>query len=149
MPERRPEDYDRDFAEMVSGLELDGGPDSSPSPSEPPDLSARPTPPPRAARQEPDWFSLGDSLERAEPDEPDPSEWKPEAQPMPQPKGPALISLGLFGYCVVILVLVIVGVQLPVWIAWTAVAAFVSAMLIGWRALPRDRDPGDGDGAVL
>lgn len=148
MPERRPEDYDRDFAELVSGLELGGGPDSSPSPSEPPDLSSRRTPP-RAPQPDPGWFNLGESLDQAEPDEPDPSEWKPEAQPMPRPKGPALVSLGLFGYCVVILVLVIVGVRLPMWIAWTAVGAFVAAMLIGWRALPRDRDPGDGDGAVI
>ncbi|NNG18532.1 hypothetical protein HJ590_02880 [Naumannella sp. ID2617S] len=147
MNERRPEDYDRDFAQLVSGLELGGGPESSPPPADPPDLSARRTP--RAHPSDPDWFSMDESLERAEPDEPDASEWKPDPLPAPRFGTLALVSLGLFGYCLVVLLLVIFGAKPAPWVGWTAAAAFVAAMLIGWRALPRDRDPGDGDGAVV
>ncbi|WP_425309806.1 hypothetical protein AADG42_13915 [Ammonicoccus fulvus] len=153
MADRRQEDYDRDFAAMVSGIEMDPLPQQSPSPTdttelaEPPDFRIRRgvTPPRRI-----EDFNLSEALERAEPDEPDPSEYQPPPlPPMRRPRGLPLFGWLCAAYVLAALVLTIVGVRLPSWAGWAAVVAFVAAVVIGWRSLPKHRDPGDGDGAVV
>lgn len=145
MSERRQEDYDRDFSAMVSGMAMeDFGTDSTMSPIDPPDL--RPTPP-EPSRGD---FNLGEALSRATPDEPDPSEYTPPPlPPMRAPRGLAALAWICFGYAVLALLLTIIGVRLPLWAGWAAVIAFVTAILVGWRLLPKDRDPDSGDGAVV
>ncbi|GAB3697991.1 hypothetical protein [Mariniluteicoccus flavus] len=126
-PGRRPEDFDRDFAAIVAQIEST-----------------------RLKEPEQGWLNLGDEIEAAEPDEPPEKDWKPE--PLPGPRKPsALAAVGwaCAAYVVAVLVLTIVGVSLPSILVYLAIAAFVAALGIGFMKLPRDRDPGDGDGAVV
>lgn len=149
MNERRQEDFDRDFTAMVSGLEMDDlGPqqvESIEQPPDPPDLRELPTADPPAA-----GFNLEQALSQASPDEPDRSDYvPPPLPPMRPPRGLAIVAWALFGYSLAALILVILGVRLPSWAGWAAVVAFVAALVLGWRLLPKHRDPGDGDGAVV
>jgi hypothetical protein len=146
--ERRQEEFDRDFTAMVSGLEMDGlhgdAEEAVPLP-EPPDLRRLRDPVPSA-----DDFNLEQALTEATPDEPDRSEYTPPPlPPMRPPRGLAVVAWALFGYALVALVLTIAGVRLPIWAGGAAIGAFAVALVLGWRLLPRDRDPGDGDGAVV
>ncbi|MDO5499354.1 MAG: hypothetical protein Q4F67_06695 [Propionibacteriaceae bacterium] len=149
MPERGQEDYDRDFTAMVSGLEMDGiSPGvTPPSPNEPPDLREQ------HATWSPDafeTFNLTEAIDEVEPDDPDPSEYTPPPlPPMRRPKGLAAVAAVCGGYVLAAMLLTIVGVRLPGWAGWLAVIAFVATVILGWRALPRHRDPWDGDGAVV
>lgn len=153
MADRRQEDYDRDFAAMVSGIEMDPLPQQAPSPTdttelaEPPDFRMqRESMSPRRIED----FNLSDALDRAEPEEPDPSEYEPPPlPPMRRPQGLHLVGWICAAYVLAALVLTIVGVSLPIWAGWAAVVAFVAALVIGWQALPKHRDPSDGDGAVV
>lgn len=147
MTDRRQEDFDRDFRAMVSGLEMDDAdpPEPAPTPTEPPDLRAASSPP----ADEPDMFNLSAALEEAGPEEPDPAEYTPPPlPPMRRPRGWAALGWVLAAYVATVLVLTIVGVRLPGWAGWLAVVAFVAAILIGWRMLPKHRDP-DDDGAIV
>jgi hypothetical protein len=149
MTERRQEDFDRDFTAMVSGLEMDGLDAEEAEPAvplpEPPDFrTLRPPDLPAAD------FNLEESLSQASPDEPHRSEYlPPPLPPMRPPRGVAIVAWALFGYSLVALILIIIGVRLPSWAGWAAIVAFVAALILGWRLLPKDRDPGDGDGAVV
>lgn len=149
MSERRQEDFDRDFTAMVSGLEMDGLDVEEAEPavplSDPPDFRTfRPPNPPAAD------FNLEESLSQASPDEPDRSEYvPPPLPPMQPPRALAIVAWALFGYALVALILMIIGVRLPSWAGWAAIAAFVAALLLAWRLLPKQRDPQDGDGAVV
>lgn len=150
MAERRQDDFDRDFTAMVSGLEMEGiGSGNQPAPAdpplEPPDFRVQPRKVPPT-----DDFNLDRALAQASPDEPDRSEYTPPPlPPLRAPRGLAAVAWGCFGYALVALVLTIAGVRLPAWAGWAGIAAFVTALVIGWRLLPKDRDPGAGDGAVV
>lgn len=128
MTERRPEDYDRDFADIVAQLD-------------------------RARMDEPEagWLNLEESIDAAEPDEPPADEWKPEPLPAPRTPSPlAALGWACAAYCLAVIVLTIVGVRLPAILGWIGVAAFVGAMVIGFLGLPRGGDHDrDGDGAVV
>lgn len=151
MPERRQEDFDRDFTEMVSGLDMApfGPPPATDLAAEPADLREpqehhRPLSPAR------DPLNLAEAIDRAEVEEPAPSEYlPPPLPPLQAPRGVQAVGWACAGYVLIALVLTIVGVRLPAWAGWVAIVAFVAALIIGWRSLPRDRDPGDGDGAVV
>lgn len=147
MSERRQEEFDRDFSAMVSGLQMDGFSPASPVEPivEPPDLRAGHDFRPDA----PTAFNLTAAMDDAEQDEPDPSEYTPPPLP-PVRVRTRLAAFGwtCAGYVLLALILTIAGVRLPVWAGWLAVIAFVAAILIGWRSLPRERDS-DDDGAVV
>lgn len=154
MADRRQEDYDRDFAAMVSGIEMDPLPQQSNTPTEPaelpepPDFRTRRTP--ESRRPVVDDFNLSEALERVEPEEPDPAEYvPPPLPPMRAPRGAALVGWLCAAYVLVAVLLTAFGVPLPGWAGWAAVVAFVAAIGIGWRSLPKHRDPRDGDGAVV
>lgn len=159
MSDRRQEDYDRDFVAMVSGLEMAPLTSEPSSPADPRDLPQPPEPPdlrvgrsevidPRPAAR--DYFNLSQSLDDAEPDEPAPSEYQPPPlPPMRAPRGVSAVGWGCAAYVLLALILTVIGVRLPGWAGWLAIVAFVAAILIGWRSLPRHRNPEDGDGAVV
>lgn len=127
MSERRPEDYDRDFADIVARIEGE-----------------------QMTEPEHGWLNLTESIAAAEPDEPSPTEWKPAPLPPPTRPSPlAAVGWGCSAYCLAVIVLTISGVSLPAILGWVAVAAFLLAMAIGVSRLPRSRDPHDGDGAVV
>jgi hypothetical protein len=150
MTERGQEDFDRDFTAMVSGLEMDpegtlDEPAASAEVAEPPDFR-RPHPTDAPSGD----FNLERALSQASPDEPDRSEYTPPPlPPLRPPRGPAAVGWLCFAYALAVLMLTIVGVRIPVWAGWAAIVAFVAAIVLGWRSLPRDRDPGSGDGAVV
>ena len=153
MNERRQDEFDRDFTAMVSGLEMDGlygeGENHDVEDAillpEPPDLRKPHTPEPVG-----DDFNLEQALTQASPDEPPRSEYTPPPlPPMRPPRGLAAFAWGLFGYALLALILTIAGVRLPEWAGWAAIVAFVAALVLGWRLLPKHRDPGDNDGAVV
>ncbi|WP_432559146.1 hypothetical protein [Granulicoccus sp. GXG6511] len=164
MNDRRQEDFDRDFTEMVSGLTMEGFGEASHTtrPVDPPDLRDSPRPfdpsgptansaprPPRPAAEPPKAFSFDSAMAEAEPDDPDPSEYTPPPlPPLRTPRGWAALGWACAAYVLAALLLTIVGVRLPGWAGWLAVIAFVAAVFIGWRSLPKDRDP-DDDGAVV
>lgn len=150
MTERGQDDFDRDFTAMVSGLEMDaeGTHDEPAVPAElaePPDFRQ-----PGRTDAPSDDFNLERALSQTSPDEPDRSEYTPPPlPPLRPPRGPAAIGWLCFTYALAALMLTIVGVRLPAWAGWAAILAFVAAIVLGWRSLPRDRDPGSGDGAVV
>lgn len=149
MSERRQEDFDRDFSAMVSGLEMDGvdAQEAEPAgpPPDPPDFRELRAPDPPAVD-----FNLQEALSQASPDEPERADYvPPPLPPMQRPRRLAIVAWILFGYALVALILVIIGVRLPTWAGWAAVGAFVVALVLGWRLLPKHRNPGDGDGAVV
>lgn len=150
MAERRQDDYDRDFTAMVSGLEMEGvGTGSEPTTAEdlpePPDFRV-----PRPLTSPPADFNLDRALSQASPDEPDRSEYiPPPLPPLRAPRGRAAIGWACFAYALVAFVLTVIGVRLPAWAGWAAIASFGTAIVLGWRSLPKDRDPGSGDGALV
>lgn len=149
MAERRQEDYDRDFTAMISGLHMEGPSADPPPPAadEPPDLR----PDPGVRFTDPfETFNLSGALEEVEPDEPDPTEYTPAPlPPIRRPRGLVAVAWACAGYVLVAMLATIFGVRLPGWAGWLAVGAFVAAIIIGWRSLPKNRDPSDGDGAVV
>lgn len=146
MSERRQEDYDRDFTALTSGLEMERFETSpEPEPQEPPDLRTG-----HAADNHLDAFNFSEALIEAEPDDPAPSEYTPPPlPPMRVPGGLGLAGWLCAAYVLGAVFLTIVGVRLPTWAGWLTVVAFAAAIVIGWRSLPRNRDPGSGDGAVV
>ncbi|GAB3623435.1 hypothetical protein GCM10027418_15180 [Mariniluteicoccus endophyticus] len=127
MTERRPEDFDRDFADIVGQIEAS-----------------------RMKEPEHGWLNLEDAIDDVEVPEPPEEEWKPA--PLPPPSHPsALAAVGwtCAAYAVAVVLLTIFRVSLPPVLGYLAIAAFVAALVIGFLKLPRDRDPYDGDGAVV
>ena len=144
MNSRRQEEYDRDYTEMVSGLKMEGFDSAPPTPppADPPEMRQTPDRPPEP-------FHQTAAKAEVEPDDPDPSEYTPPPlPPMKAPKGVAAFGWACAAYVLAALMLTIVGVQLPTWAGWLAVVAFVAAIIIGWRSLPKHRDA-DDDGAVV
>ncbi|MDO5683637.1 MAG: hypothetical protein Q4G46_12535 [Propionibacteriaceae bacterium] len=165
MQSRSQEDFDRDFSDMVSGLRMAGfdAVPPPPQPVDPPDLrdetadaaglastGPRSDDDTRAAGDggsEP--FNLSAAMAQAEPDEVDTAEFvPPPLEPLSLPTGWRAVGWACAAYVLAVLVLTIVGVRLPAWAGWAAVIAFPTALFIGWRSLPKDRDP-DDDGAVV
>ncbi len=99
--ERRPEDYERDFADLVSGLELDEVSSYPTGSAAPPSetagftaggnrrICARRIGVPGTPQR--DWFNLEEAVERTDSSEPERSEWTPE--PLPELNRPALPSV--------------------------------------------------------
>lgn len=148
MSDRRQDEFDRDFSAMVSGLQMEGFSPVSPADhlEEPPDLRAEPD---FRSDSSATAFNLTAAVEEAEPDEPDRSEYvPPPLPPMRVRTKAAALGWTCAAYVLAALLLTIVGVRLPLWAGWLAVVAFVAAVVIGWRSLPRDRDT-DDDGAVV
>lgn len=144
MSKRDQDEFDRDFSAMVSGLSMEGFSPASPppAPAEPPDLRVAPKP-------DPTPFNLTAAMEAAEPDEPERSDYvPPPLPPLRAPSHRGAIGWLCFSYVLITLVLTVMGVPLPAWAGWIAVVALIAAVLIGWRSLPKDRDP-DDDGAVV
>lgn len=159
--ERRPEDFDADFDALVSGLELDAdfgtvlddrheaddgtdnarpnqwGPMVSPTTAPVPDLRQPAGPRDYVTDEEPEDEELT------------PEDYKPAPVRFGRPSAPAVAGWVCFGVSLAILFTAILGVALPTWLGYLAVACFVASMgILLWR-LPNSRDPGDGDGAVL
>lgn len=157
MKSRRQDEFDRDFTAMVSGLEMEGFRVDSPAAEDPPDLrsgspgSRRGHDPLDDRPEDPfDEFNMEAALDETEPDDPDPSEYTPPPlPPMRAPSGLGLVGWACATYVLATVILTIIGVDLPRWAGWLAIGAFVAALVIGWRSLPRDRDPDSGDGAVV
>lgn len=155
--ERRPEEYERDFAEMVSGLQLDdfsADPGPAPEPPGTPGFSAgepedlRPAHR-RTRRPQGDWFNLEEAVERAEPGEPDRSEWAPE--PLPEMRRPGTLTIVgwlCFAFSLGTVLVTLFGVRLPGWMGIAAVIAFVTSIAMLILRLPKSSDS-DGDGAVV
>lgn len=159
--ERRPEDFDADFDALVSGLELDGdfdeldplddpaddrpgerwGPLVPPSDAGVPDLRVPADP---GGPSGPRDHTLAD-----EPEELSPEDYKPAPVTFGRPSTPAVIGWVCLALCLAVLVTAIVGVTLPGWIGYLGVGCFIAAMAILLSRLPKNRDPSDGDGAVL
>lgn len=142
---RRPEDYDRDFEALVSGLGMKGSETESPR--------AEGTPEEFESEGERDWFRMDEAIERATPDpEPEPGEAEYKPPPLPPLSRPSLLVAAgwlCFSYCVATVLLTIVGVSLPAWMGYLAVFAFVAAIaILIWR-LPKNSDPRDDNGAVV
>lgn len=149
--ERRPEDFDADFDALVSGLELDATfpDDLDDEPAERPHWGplVSPTTAPVPDLREP--AGPRDYVPDDEPEELQPEDYKPEPVQFGRPSTPAVIGWVCLGVCLAVLFTAIVGVSLPGWVGYLGVACFVAAMgILLWR-LPRNRDPSDGDGAVL
>jgi hypothetical protein len=69
--------------------------------------------------------------------------------PLSKPAWPVLIAwLGL-GYSIVVMLAAVLGIGLPAWAGWMALAGFVGGMGLLFARLPRTRPPEAGDGAVL
>lgn len=82
-------------------------------------------------------------------DDADPDEGKPQPPPWPRLSAPALIGwLGIL-LAIATMVVAAVGVTLPYWAGWAAVAAFVGGFGLLLSRLPRHRPPDAGDGACL
>jgi hypothetical protein len=130
---------DRAFAELVAGYyrtadRVEPPPLSAPVPAPGPELGSVPDPvdvPDEPDEVESDWYDPG----------PPP--------PLPKPAWPVLVAWLGMGYAVLAVLAVVVGVRLPTWASWLAVAGFVGAFGILVARLPRQRPPDAGDGAVL
>jgi len=82
----------------------------------------------------------------SEPDE----DFVPEPlMPLPRPTWPALVAWIAMGYAVICVLAATAGLQLPVWMGWTALLCFVGGFGVLVARLPRHRPPDAGNGAVL
>ncbi|WP_026926725.1 hypothetical protein [Granulicoccus phenolivorans] len=156
--ERRPEDYERDFADLVSGLELDevsSYPTGSAAPpsetagftaGEPEDLRPAHR---RTRHPQRDWFNLEEAVERTDSSEPERSEWTPEPLPeLNRPALPSVVGWLCFAFSLGAVLVTLFGVRLPGWMGIAAVLAFVASIaILIWR-LPNKPDS-DGNGAVV
>ena len=69
--------------------------------------------------------------------------------PLPRPAWPVLIAWIAMGYAVLAVLAVALGLQLPRWAGWLAVAGFVGGFGLLVTRLPRHRPPDAGNGAVV
>lgn len=80
-------------------------------------------------------------------DDADPDEGTPEPPPWPRLSVPALLGwLGIF-LAVATMIVAAVGIPLPYWAGWLAVAAFAGGFGLLISRLPGKRPPDAGDGA--
>lgn len=157
-------EIDRQFAELVelyysSGRDIDGPTGDRAAVDEP--TAAGPS----AAGDEPEQLGLLGPAQREdwhtahplfqpppEPDEPpDPIErYVPGAmEPMPRLSRPALAGALMLTTSILIGLLAVLGLPFSPWAGWLAITGFTIGMVLLLSRLPRNRDPEDGDGAVL
>lgn len=118
-------DFDRDFAEIVAQIEQS-----------------------RMREPEGGWLNVDAAIDAAEPDEPDPSEWKPAAT-LPQISLGGGVALALAGYSLVITLLSLARLGIPQELIWSVWITAPAAVVVGLWNLPRHRDDDHGDGAVV
>jgi hypothetical protein len=172
-PSNEPEsaDIDRAFAELVANFEHTPEPATSDSPEEntgvDPDRTGQNSSDERssaspwrwpgsiAAGDQPVGWRTSSGPAAGDPDEwdfgedADPDEGKPETPPWPQLSLPALLGwLGIF-LGIATMIIAALGMNLPAWAGWLAIAAFVGGFGLLLSRLPRNRPPGSGDGACL
>ncbi len=164
VPDDDRESVDRAFAELVAGYHLTAERPDVPfraaeltaaddlrtetaghgEPAETAVLPPRPlpTPPPtplvwRAGPVEP---VRGAADERYVPD---------PLPPLSRPGAPALVGWTGVLFAAVLVLAAGFGLDLPSWLGWLAVSAFIVGSVVLLTQLPRHRPPGSGDGAVL
>jgi hypothetical protein len=174
----RPSEDDRDavdraFADLVAGFHLTAertdpladqhraeaasvGPDAM-SLQDPPGTGAGSEQPGPDEQRGPDtgWadehplFHFSDPVPVAAVSEPE-ERFVPEPPlPITRPAWPVLVAWLAMGYAVLAVLATALGVPLPAWAGWAALAGFVGGFGLLVTRLPRHRPPDAGDGAVL
>jgi len=69
--------------------------------------------------------------------------------PLSRPGAPALVGWAGVLFAAVLVLAAGFGLDLPAWLGWVAVTAFIAGSVVLLTQLPRHRPPGAGDGAVL
>lgn len=158
------EAVDRAFAEMIAGYHITADRAERAELAEP--VAPAPAPSPQS-ESDPGWADRHPLFRFPEP-EPEVAEWRElerrqadrdrtaadryEPEPLPplrRPGIPALLGWIGIGFAVLVVLVAAVGVQLPAWVGWLAVSAFLIGFGILVSQLPRHRPPDAGDGAVL
>lgn len=152
------DEVDRRFLELTAGLGAeslvgDDGPTDDPDASHEPDLRAEPAEPSTAGAVEPSPPSrpaAGGPRDYSLVDEPDEAFVPPEPEPLSTAEPLLVVAwLGAAGGPLVFLVLVLLWPAAPALVWWTTLVATLAGWgLVVWR-LPRTRDGGGDDGAVV
>lgn len=156
----RPSEDDRDavdraFADLVAGYHLTAArPDP---PTDPPSsVEAQATASDQQRGPDNTWadehplFHFSDPVVAPEESEPQEERFVPEPpMPLGRPAWPVLVAWLAMGYAVLAVLATALGVRLPVWASWLAVAGFVGGFALLVARLPRHRPPDAGNGAVL
>ena len=145
------EAIDRAFADLIAGYHLTADRPQQPSPAEQPERVE-----PLAEEKSAASWADDHPLFRYEPEpqpaavpEPEERYEPPPPEALPKPAWPVLVAWVGMGYAVLMMLAVVVGVRLPAWAGWLAIAGFVGGFGILVTRLPRQRPPDAGDGAVL